>query len=266
MSNEVVIEVVPAERLRSMADDDMTVARLGGDELAVLLPDVESVAAAQQSAQRFLVLPPTRPLARKALGWFVARRASVVVRRRTGVPPGAWRAGRGHGPTGGRVVPGEVVRDDPPGPDGEGPDTQGPDTQGQDTQGPGRATGGVEARPGRGWRSASAGLVVRPGGAGVRRSCGHRPGRGSAGAVPRAVTSGRSERRRASVGAEPGPARTGQEPSDTNARGAMRVTHSTTDSGRSSDAAHGRPSEDAGRAAPPRVERNEDGVSIRERR
>jgi UPF0716 protein FxsA len=100
----------------------------------------------------FLILPPTRPLARKALGWFLARRASVVVSRRTGVPPGAWRAGRGHGPTGaggprgssrpsgpggGRVVPGEVVRDDPPDPGRQGPSGESPDTQG-----PGRATGG----------------------------------------------------------------------------------------------------------------------------
>ena len=72
----------------------------------------------------FLILPPTRPLARRALGWFLARRATVVVSRRTGVPPGAFRAGwpprgtdgrgAGWGPDSGRVIPGEVVRDDPP--------------------------------------------------------------------------------------------------------------------------------------------------------
>ena len=68
----------------------------------------------------FLILPPTRPLARRALGWVLARRATRVVRRRTGMSPDAWR-----GSGGSRVVPGEVVRDDPP-----------------DTEGPGRATGG----------------------------------------------------------------------------------------------------------------------------
>src|SRR5215218_10239130 len=34
----------------------------------------------------FLILPPTRPLARRALGWFVARRATRAVTRRVGVP------------------------------------------------------------------------------------------------------------------------------------------------------------------------------------
>jgi UPF0716 protein FxsA len=62
----------------------------------------------------FLIVPLTRPLARRALGWFVARRAHRVVVHRFGGPPGA-----------GRVVPGEVV-------DGDRP---------HDT-GPGRATGG----------------------------------------------------------------------------------------------------------------------------
>jgi diguanylate cyclase (GGDEF)-like protein len=52
VGDEVIKEV--AERLRSMADEDVTVARLGGDELAVLLPDVESVSDAQQAAHRFL--------------------------------------------------------------------------------------------------------------------------------------------------------------------------------------------------------------------
>ena len=75
----------------------------------------------------FLILPPTRPLARRALGWVLARRATRAVSRRTGMPPGAFRGG-------GRVVPGEVVRDEPGAgrPDGEGPDARGP----------GRATGG----------------------------------------------------------------------------------------------------------------------------
>ena len=54
----------------------------------------------------FLVLPLTRPLARRALGWVVARRASAVVARP--VPR--------RGPQ--RTVPGEVVRDDDPGDDG----------------------------------------------------------------------------------------------------------------------------------------------------
>jgi UPF0716 protein FxsA len=62
----------------------------------------------------FLILPLTRPLARRALGWFVARRAAgVVSRSRVGnrMP----RTARG------QVVPGEVVRDeDRPG-GGEGP-------------------------------------------------------------------------------------------------------------------------------------------------
>ena len=52
VGDEVIKEV--AERLRSMADEDVTVARLGGDELAVLIPDVESVSTAQASAHRFL--------------------------------------------------------------------------------------------------------------------------------------------------------------------------------------------------------------------
>ena len=89
----------------------------------------------------FLILPVTRPLARRLLGRFVARRAATAIGRRTGIPPSAWRGtpaggpGRtsagGSAPTG-PVVPGEVVRDVPP----EGPD------RGPDSGSPGRATGG----------------------------------------------------------------------------------------------------------------------------
>jgi UPF0716 protein FxsA len=84
----------------------------------------------------FFVLPPTRPLARRLLVWFLARRAAVVVTRfgPTG-PAGGPAYGRPRGP--GRVVPGEVVRDEPvdpsPGPPGEEP---------PDDRSPGRATGG----------------------------------------------------------------------------------------------------------------------------
>jgi UPF0716 protein FxsA len=63
----------------------------------------------------FFVLPVTRPLARRLLALVVTRRAGAVIRRRTG-----------GGMPGGRVVPGQVVRDeDPP-----------------DSESPGRATGG----------------------------------------------------------------------------------------------------------------------------
>ena len=62
----------------------------------------------------FLVLPLTRPLARRALGWLVARRASAAVARP--VPrPQEHRPGDGpqrHGPQ--RTVPGEVVHDEEP--------------------------------------------------------------------------------------------------------------------------------------------------------
>jgi UPF0716 protein FxsA len=54
----------------------------------------------------FMILPLTRPLARRALGWFVTRRASALVASR--VPSS--RTGRGRGS---RTVPGEVVRDEP---------------------------------------------------------------------------------------------------------------------------------------------------------
>ncbi|HEX7189642.1 MAG TPA: FxsA family protein [Actinomycetes bacterium] len=76
----------------------------------------------------FLILPFTRPLARKALAWFVARRATAAVDRRMG-PLGPMT---GTGARGGRVVPGEVVGDKPP----DGPERP------PDTPSPGRATGG----------------------------------------------------------------------------------------------------------------------------
>jgi len=77
----------------------------------------------------FFVLPPTRPLARRLLGWFIARRAARAIVVRTGWTPGPSRPGDPHpGPrTSPRVVPGETV----PRPDDEGPD-----------MGPGRAAGG----------------------------------------------------------------------------------------------------------------------------
>jgi UPF0716 protein FxsA len=80
----------------------------------------------------FLILPFTRPLARKALAWFVARRATAAVDRRMG--PLGPTTGTG-GARGGRVVPGEVVGDKRP----DGPD--GPERP-PDTPSPGRATGG----------------------------------------------------------------------------------------------------------------------------
>ena len=55
----------------------------------------------------FLILPLTRPIARRALGWFVARRATTLVAARMPSP----RTTRGGGS---RTVPGEVVRDEPP--------------------------------------------------------------------------------------------------------------------------------------------------------
>lgn len=67
----------------------------------------------------FLILPLTRPLARRALGWLVTRRAGSVAVRRFGAPRP--RSGQADG----RVVTGEVVEDE----------------SGHD-MGPGRATGG----------------------------------------------------------------------------------------------------------------------------
>jgi UPF0716 protein FxsA len=80
----------------------------------------------------FFVLPPTRPLARRLLRWFIARRATrVVVARvpwaappRDGGPHGSRPAG---GSSGSRVVTGETLPDGPTPPDDKGP---------------GRATGG----------------------------------------------------------------------------------------------------------------------------
>lgn len=83
-----------------------------------------------------MVLPVTRPLARRVLGWLVARRAGSVAVRRFGVG----RDGRlretpspqGRRPAAGSdVVQGEVVSDD------EGPADEGPDDRS-----PGRAAGG----------------------------------------------------------------------------------------------------------------------------
>ncbi|MGH8969904.1 MAG: FxsA family protein, partial [Actinomycetes bacterium] len=69
-----------------------------------------------------LVLPLTRPLARRLVAWYLARRATQVARHR----PGSG--------TTGRVVPGEVLR---PGDTGSGDsDGSGP------TEDPGRAAGG----------------------------------------------------------------------------------------------------------------------------
>jgi UPF0716 protein FxsA len=72
----------------------------------------------------FFVLPLTRPVARRLLAGFVARRATVAVRRV--VPrPGAGRpgaSGTGWPPHQDRVVPGEVV-DDHRRPDEHGPDS-----------------------------------------------------------------------------------------------------------------------------------------------
>jgi UPF0716 protein FxsA len=50
----------------------------------------------------FLVLPITRPVARRLLAWFVARRFTVLMQ-----PPGPTR-----GQQDPRVIPGEVYRDD----------------------------------------------------------------------------------------------------------------------------------------------------------
>jgi UPF0716 protein FxsA len=85
----------------------------------------------------FCVLPPTRPLARRALIWLVARRAARVVGRSTvtfttmsrGGTPGQSR------PESGRVVRGETVQNGTP---GDGP----AGSADPHTKGPGRATGG----------------------------------------------------------------------------------------------------------------------------
>jgi UPF0716 protein FxsA len=84
----------------------------------------------------FFVLPPTRPLARRLLiGLFMRRAVVAVTRFGPGGPAGpsgpgggpAYRPGRGSG----RVVQGEVVRDEPE-----------PPKEPPDDRSPGRATGG----------------------------------------------------------------------------------------------------------------------------
>jgi UPF0716 protein FxsA len=70
----------------------------------------------------FFVLPPTRPLARRVLAWFVARRAARAVGHRT--PTGMPRTTRMPPPAGGasgrpNVVQGERIHEDP---DNKGPD------------------------------------------------------------------------------------------------------------------------------------------------
>ena len=84
----------------------------------------------------FFILPPTRPLARRLLIGFFMRRAVVAVTRFGPTGPGGgppYGPGRGSG----RVVPGEVVRDEP---DDRSPG--GPDEEPPDDRSPGRATGG----------------------------------------------------------------------------------------------------------------------------
>jgi UPF0716 protein FxsA len=77
------------------------------------------------------VLPMTRPVARRLLLAYLGRRAVVTVAR-FGPMPGGGRTE--NGPGGGRVVPGEVVRDQPE--TGDDPEA------GPDSGGPGRITGG----------------------------------------------------------------------------------------------------------------------------
>lgn len=65
----------------------------------------------------FLILPMTRPVARRLLAWLVARRAGAGSVRRFGPPGGSGTAGHGPSrptsPADPRVVQGEVVDDDP---------------------------------------------------------------------------------------------------------------------------------------------------------
>jgi UPF0716 protein FxsA len=84
----------------------------------------------------FFVLPVTRPIARRLLLAYLGRRAVLTVARYGPVPRGG---PGGNGPAGGRVVPGEVVRDQP-GTGGEPRDDDPGD--GPDSTGPGRITGG----------------------------------------------------------------------------------------------------------------------------
>ena len=76
----------------------------------------------------FFVLPVTRPLARRGLGWLLLRRARVVTVRRA-----TWRPGGGPAEPPGRVVPGEVVDDSGPQREEDGR---------PEDKGPGRAAGG----------------------------------------------------------------------------------------------------------------------------
>jgi UPF0716 protein FxsA len=78
----------------------------------------------------FFVLPPTRPLARRLLVGFFMRRAVVAVTRFGPTRPGGGPAYR-PGPGPGRVVQGEVIRDEPA-----------PSKEPPDDRSPGRATGG----------------------------------------------------------------------------------------------------------------------------
>ncbi len=83
----------------------------------------------------FFILPLTRPVARRLLAGFLARRATVAVSRLGPLPGSGWPgrpAGNGTGwpPAGDRVVPGEVVDDH-----------RRPDEQGPDGERPGRSTG-----------------------------------------------------------------------------------------------------------------------------
>jgi UPF0716 protein FxsA len=88
-----------------------------------------------------LVLPLTRPLARKALAWLLYRRVAAVARRSSAPPP----------PSARRVVAGEVVEDIPapgPSPDGTasgGARPQPPAAQAEGLPGDAAGTGG----PGR---------------------------------------------------------------------------------------------------------------------
>ncbi|HZG97447.1 MAG TPA: FxsA family protein [Nocardioidaceae bacterium] len=60
----------------------------------------------------FLILPFTRPIARRALQGYLARRATRAAVRRT--PPGAQRPGAFGGTFGGTVVQGEVIDPESP--------------------------------------------------------------------------------------------------------------------------------------------------------
>jgi UPF0716 protein FxsA len=68
----------------------------------------------------FLILPVTRPLARRALAWYVARRATRMVTRAAGTRQG-WGDPGARGGRGDRTVQGEVLREPPEaGPEGPG--------------------------------------------------------------------------------------------------------------------------------------------------